>query len=42
MESDGVRVSKYLSNLGYGSRREIEKLIAQNKIYVNNKLIKTP
>ena len=32
------RIQKVLANAGYGSRREIEKLINNGKIKVNGKL----
>jgi 23S rRNA pseudouridine2605 synthase len=37
-----IRISKFLSSKGYGSRREIEQLILKNKIIVNKEIIKSP
>ena len=31
-----MRIAKYISNAGYCSRREAEKLIDQKKVYINN------
>ncbi len=31
-----MRIAKYISNAGYCSRREAEKLIDQQKVYINN------
>ena len=31
-----MRIAKYISNAGYCSRREAEKLINQKKVYINN------
>ena len=36
------RISKFLANYNCGSRREIEKLIAKNKITVNGEKISSP
>ena len=35
-----MRLHKYLADIGYSSRRNIEKLIIQNKVIVNNKIAK--
>lgn len=35
-----MRIDKYLSNLKYGSRTEIKKLIKDKKVIVNNEVIK--
>ena len=35
-----LRLHKYLADIGYSSRRNIEKLIIQNKVIVNNKIAK--
>ncbi len=37
-----IRIAKFLSSKGYGSRREIEQLIFDNNIKVNKKIINTP
>ena len=37
-----IRIAKFLSSKGYGSRREIEKLILKNKIIVNKEIISSP
>jgi len=34
------RIDKILSHMGFGTRSEIRKLIKQNKVYVNQQLIK--
>ncbi len=34
-----IRIAKYISQLGYASRREAEKLIEQGKVSVNGKII---
>lgn len=36
-----MRIDKLLSNLGYGSRKEIHKLIKDSKISINNKTVKS-
>ena len=36
--SQNIRLHKYLSEKGFGSRRSIEKLISIKKIFVNNKI----
>ena len=33
-----MRIAKYISNAGYCSRREAEKLVIEKKVYINNKL----
>lgn len=35
-----IRIQKLLAHLGYGSRRQIEKLITESKIKINNKYAK--
>lgn len=35
-----IRIAKYLAHLGYGSRREIEKLVDESRIKVNGEVIK--
>ena len=43
MSQDGVqveRVQKALARMGYGSRRGIERLIAEGKIYINGQIAK--
>ena len=35
-----LRLQKYLADIGYSSRRNIEKLITQNKVFVNNEIAK--
>ena len=37
MSSEGTRINKYLSEIGYCSRREADKLIEQGRIIVNSK-----
>ena len=37
MSSEGTRINKYLSEIGYCSRREADKLIEQGRIMVNSK-----
>ena len=37
MDSQGVRINKYLSEIGYCSRRQADKLIQQGRIMVNSK-----
>ena len=37
MESEGIRINKYLSEIGYCSRRQADKLIEQGRIMVNSK-----
>ena len=37
-----IRIAKFLSSKGYGSRREIEQLIQKNKIIVNKEIISSP
>ena len=35
MKNDGVRLNKYISSAGYCSRRQADRLIAQNKVFLN-------
>ena len=35
-----MRIAKYISNAGYCSRRDAEKLIQNGKVYLNNVLCK--
>ena len=37
-----MRIAKYISNAGYCSRRDAEKLVLEKKVYVNNKLCQKP
>ena len=37
-----MRIAKYISNAGYCSRRDAEKLVLEKKVYVNNKLCEIP
>ena len=37
MSSEGTRINKYLSEIGYCSRRQVDKLIEQGRIMVNSK-----
>ena len=37
MDSQGIRINKYLSEVGYCSRRQADKLIQQGRIMVNSK-----
>ncbi|MEO0403870.1 MAG: S4 domain-containing protein, partial [Bacteroidota bacterium] len=36
--SEGTRINKYLSEMGYCSRRAADKLIDQGKVKINGKL----
>lgn len=38
METTGVRINKYLSEIGFCSRREADRLIEQGKVTVNDKV----
>ena len=31
-----MRIAKFIANAGYCSRRQAEKLIGQNKVFINN------
>ena len=37
-----MRIAKLLANYNQGSRREIERLIAEKKVYLNKKVILSP
>ncbi len=37
-ESEGTRINKYLSEIGYCSRRAADKLIEQNRVSINGKI----
>ena len=37
-----MRIAKYISNAGYCSRRDAEKLILSGKVYINDILCKKP
>ena len=37
-----MRIAKYISNAGYCSRREAEKLISKKIVYINQKLCEAP
>ena len=37
-----MRIAKYIANAGVCSRRDAEKLITEEQVYVNNKLCKVP
>lgn len=37
---EGTRINKYLSEVGYCSRREADKLIEENRVYINDKVPK--
>ena len=37
-----MRIAKYISSSGYCSRRDAEKLIYEEKVYINNTLCKKP
>ena len=39
-DSPGIRLQKYLSSIGFNSRRSVENLIQKYKIIVNGKLAK--
>jgi len=36
--NDGVRINKYLSNVGFCSRRQADKLIQEGKVYIDGNL----
>src|SRR5690606_14782733 len=38
MEQEGTRINKFLSEVGYCSRREADKLLKQGRITINGKL----
>ena len=38
MEQEGIRINKFLSEVGYCSRREADKLLEQGRITINGKL----
>src|SRR5210317_1375254 len=42
MKHDKIRIAKLLANYNQGSRREIEKLINEKKVYLNGKLVVSP
>lgn len=42
MHNKKIRIAKLLSYYNQGSRREIEKLISQRKIYLNDHLVQSP
>ena len=37
-----MRIAKFISNAGYCSRREAERLINKKKVYINKKLCEAP
>ena len=37
-----MRIAKYISNAGYCSRRDAEKLILSGKVYINDILCEKP
>ena len=37
-----MRIAKYISNAGYCSRRDAEKLVLEKKVYVNSELCEKP
>ena len=37
-----MRIAKYISNAGYCSRRDAEKLVLEKKVYINNKICEIP
>ena len=37
-----MRIDKLLSNLKFGSRKDIEKIIKQKRVMINHKLCLTP
>ena len=37
-----MRIAKYISNAGFCSRRDAEKLVLEKKVYINNKLCEIP
>ena len=39
MTSEPIRINKYLSEIGYCSRREADKLIAAGRVQVNGRKI---
>ena len=42
MKHDKIRIAKLLANYNQGSRREVEKLINEKKVYLNGKLVVSP
>ena len=38
IENKGVRINKFLSEAGFCSRREADKLIAKNRVKINGKV----
>ena len=36
--SEGIQINKYISNAGFCSRREAEKLIEQTRVTINDEL----
>ena len=38
--SDFLRIDKMLSNLGYGSRKEVKQLLKRGQVEVNDTVIK--
>ena len=37
-DSEGIRINKYLSEAGFCSRREADKLLSQHRITLNGKV----
>ena len=37
-----MRIAKYISNAGFCSRRDAEKLVLEKKVYINNKICEIP
>ena len=37
-----MRIDKILSNIGYGSRKEVKKLLKSGAVKVNERLLKDP
>ncbi len=42
MSGEKERIAKYLARAGVGSRREVERLIAEGRIRLNGKILDTP
>ena len=42
MSHNNIRIAKLLANYNQGSRRQIEKLIYDKKVFLNGKLIISP
>ena len=38
MDQEGIRINKFLSEVGFCSRREADKLLEQGRITINGKI----